>query len=521
MKALLKSWTVRVAALLFLASAALAQDRVPFRQAELDQMLAPVALYPDSLLSQMLMASTYPLEVVQAARWSRANPDLKGQSAVDAVGRMDWDPSVKSLTAFPQILAKMDENLEWTERLGEAFLAQQADVMGTVQELRRRADAAGNLRSGEQMRVVRQDEAIVIEPAAPQVVYVPHYSPVVYGPWWWSAYPPVYWAPPPAYYAVPAYGHGFFWGSGIAISTGFFFGHFDWPHRHVRVAHVHHYHGRPVHGHTHWRHDPTHRRGVPFRNADAHRRYEQSRLAESRRDSDGGERGRTETRADRFHTADARQRNLEERRSTASRNRQSVDHEERRGFPQNRLATEQAGVRADLSANRETSRPAPAAETRTSRPEARGNQPGARDNAVDFGARTVRSAPLSAGERNSPQPQAQHNESRRSATPSPARALGPAVGSTARPAPAARTRPAASPAPQRGMSPQRAAEPSRWANVRNNVNAIRAMPPQRPAPRVAVAPTPQRASAPAPRMSYQPRTDRGARSAGRNNGRRF
>ena len=181
-------------ALLLAASAAFAQDRVPFRQAELDQMLAPVALYPDSLLSQVLMASTYPLEVVQAARWSRANPGLKGQDAVRAVEHMDWDPSVKSLTAFPQILTMMDEKLEWTRRLGEAFLAQQADVMDTVQGLRRRAEAAGNLRSSEQMRVAREGEVITIHQPAPEVVYVPYYNPaVVYGPWWWPAYPPVYW----------------------------------------------------------------------------------------------------------------------------------------------------------------------------------------------------------------------------------------------------------------------------------------------------------------------------------------
>src|SRR5690606_17234676 len=121
-----------------------------------------------------------------------------------------------------------------------------------------------------------------------EVVYVPYYDVrVVYGPWWWPAYPPVYWAPPPAYYAVPAYSPAFYWGSGIVIGAGFFFGHFDWPHRHVtvtRVTHVHHAHGhahygRPRHD-EHWQHDAAHRRGVPFRNADAHRRYEQSRLAE-------------------------------------------------------------------------------------------------------------------------------------------------------------------------------------------------------------------------------------------------
>src|SRR5688572_20476157 len=142
MKTVFKSVMTRLLAVLLAASVSFgqtfAQDRVPFRQEELDQMLAPIALYPDSLLSQVLMASTYPLEVVQASRWSRANPRLKGQDAVRAVEGMDWDPSVKSLVAFPQVLTAMDQKLEWTERLGEAFLAQQSDVMDTVQNLRRR-----------------------------------------------------------------------------------------------------------------------------------------------------------------------------------------------------------------------------------------------------------------------------------------------------------------------------------------------------------------------------------------------
>src|SRR5688572_24338034 len=272
MKMLWKSWIVRVAALMLAASVAFAQDRVPFRQEELDQMLAPIALYPDSLLSQMLMASTYPLEVVQAARWSRGNRGLKGEQAVKAVEGMDWDPSVKSLVAFPEVLAQMDEKLDWTERLGEAFLAQQQDVMGTIQDLRRRADAKGNLQSNERRRVVREQEHIVIEPPAAEVVYVPYYSPaVVYGPWWWPAYPPVYWAAPPAYIA---YGPGFFWGPAIGFSAGFFFGHFDWHHRHAVVHHHHHHH---VHGgRTAWRHEPAHRRGVPFRTAAARERFEQA-----------------------------------------------------------------------------------------------------------------------------------------------------------------------------------------------------------------------------------------------------
>lgn len=269
MRTFCKAWIVRALALLLAASAASAQDRVPFRQEELDQMLAPVALYPDSLLSQMLMASTYPLEVVQAARWSRANPGLSGQDAVRAVEPMDWDPSVKSLTAFPHILSMMDENLEWTERLGEAFLVQQADVMDTIQGLRRRAEVAGNLGSDERMRVARQGEVITIGPPAPGVVFVPYYNPLgVYGPWWWPQFPPVFWAPPP-HYVVAAHRPAIAWGNGVMISAGFFFGHFDWPHRHVKVVHIHHprVNTHPIRVHAAWRHDPVHRRGVPFRHA--------------------------------------------------------------------------------------------------------------------------------------------------------------------------------------------------------------------------------------------------------------
>ena len=293
MKMLFQSWIVRGLALLFAASAAFAQDRVPFRQEELDQMLAPVALYPDSLLSQVLMASTYPLEVVQAARWSRANPGLRGQNAVNAVERMDWDPSVKSLTAFPQVLIMMDEKIEWMERLGEAFLAQQADVMDSVQGLRRRAEAAGNLHSSDQMRVAREDEVITIHQPAPEIVYVPYYNPVVvYGPWWWPAYPPVYWAPPRAYYVVPAQRPAFLWGSGIVISAGFFFGHADWHRRHVTVVHNHVIVNRTAvvnrpQTRVAWEHNPVHRRGVPFRHPEARQKVEQARIVHSdRRDAD-------------------------------------------------------------------------------------------------------------------------------------------------------------------------------------------------------------------------------------------
>ena len=251
-----------------------------FSQPELDQMLAPIALYPDPLLSQILMASTYPLEVVEAARWSRANPMLKGDDAVRAVQQSDWDPSVKSLVAFPQMLQMMDEKLAWTERLGDAFLAQESQVMDTVQNLRQKAYAAGYFKSNDQVRVEPQGQIIVVEPASPDVIYVPYYDPtVVYGSWWWSDYPPIYWAPWPDYYFVS----GFAWGLGITISTGFFFGDCDWHHHRVNVVNVNnYYYGRHDDRHASrnvnpapgiWHHDPDHRRGVPYRDVSLRQQY--------------------------------------------------------------------------------------------------------------------------------------------------------------------------------------------------------------------------------------------------------
>src|SRR5262245_36119217 len=278
MKALLRSLLAGLLAVTLTAPVAVAQEGPAFSEEELDQMLAPIALYPDSLLSQVLMASTYPLEVVQAARWSRANSQLKGDDAVKAVENMDWDPSVKSLVAFPQILHRMDERLDWTQRLGEAFLAQEPHVLDAIQGLRQRAATAGNLNSNEHMRVRRQDDAILIEPARPEAVYVPDYNPaVVYGPWAWTGYPPVYWGPFPGYYATPAFSPFFFWGPAIFVSTGFFFGHCNWHHRNVTVNKTVVVtqtrfgkpvttvtpHARPVA----WQHDPVHRKGVPYQHA--------------------------------------------------------------------------------------------------------------------------------------------------------------------------------------------------------------------------------------------------------------
>lgn len=262
-------------------TSAAADQKTAFTAAELDQMLAPIALYPDALLSQILMAATYPLEVVEAARWSRANSNLSGDQAVRAVDDRNWDPSVKSLVAFPNVIQMMDEKLDWTERLGDAFLGQQAQVMDSVQSLRRHASDAGNLKSGDQYRVEHQASTIIIESPNPQVVYVPYYDPVVvYGAWWWAGYPPVYWRPWPGYYAHVTYVNGFRWSVGITVGTGFFFGAWDWGHHYVRVVdarpfyyHRVDYHPVVVNRVVVWQHAPEHRRGVPYRQTWVRQQY--------------------------------------------------------------------------------------------------------------------------------------------------------------------------------------------------------------------------------------------------------
>jgi hypothetical protein len=199
------------------------QPASTFNVEQLDALLAPIALYPDSLLTQMLMASVYPVEIVQAARWLEdpANKDLTGDALVKALESQNWDPSVKSLVAFPQVLQMMNEQLDWTQQLGYAFAAQQADVMASIQRLRRQAQAAGTLASTPQQTVSAQGETVVIEPVNPQIVYVPSYNPtVVYGSWPYPAYPPVYWPPPPGYVAGTALAAGLAFGAGVAITAG-------------------------------------------------------------------------------------------------------------------------------------------------------------------------------------------------------------------------------------------------------------------------------------------------------------
>jgi hypothetical protein len=195
-----------------------------FNVEQLDAMLAPIALYPDELLTQTLMATTYPLQVVAASRWLEqdTNRDLRGDSLAKALERESWDPSVKSLVPFPQVIATMNDNLEWTQQLGYAVATQQAAVLDSIQRLRRQAKKAGSLKTTEQQRVVVQEDTVVIQQANPEPVYVPVYNPTeVYGEWPYPSSPPVYMPPPPAYYpAGYALGAGLAFAAGVAVVGG-------------------------------------------------------------------------------------------------------------------------------------------------------------------------------------------------------------------------------------------------------------------------------------------------------------
>ncbi len=208
---------------------------------QLDLLTAPIALYPDALLAQVLMASTYPQEVEQAAQWSQQNPNLKGDDAVKAVQSQLLDPSVQSLVAFPQALATMASKPDWMTQLGNAFVAQPGDVMDSVQRLRRSAQSAGNLKTTEQQKVVVQQApstsvtTIQIEPANPQVVYVPSYNPtVLYGTWPYPAYPPVYVPPPTGYAIATGFATGLAFGAGVAVANSLW-GNCNWNHGDMNV----------------------------------------------------------------------------------------------------------------------------------------------------------------------------------------------------------------------------------------------------------------------------------------------
>jgi hypothetical protein len=193
-------------------------------QGELDALVAPIALYPDALLAQVLIASTYPLEIVQADRWAKANKSLKGEALKNALAKKDWDASVKTLVETPTVLDMMNDQIDWTEKFGNAVLAQQADVMDAIQRLRSKANANGKLATTEQQKVTVTEQAgkqvIEIEPTSPEAVYVPYYEPaVVYGDWPYADYPPYYFEPAPGYILGGALATGIAWGAAYTIGN--------------------------------------------------------------------------------------------------------------------------------------------------------------------------------------------------------------------------------------------------------------------------------------------------------------
>ncbi|HDK2540613.1 TPA: DUF3300 domain-containing protein [Escherichia coli] len=312
-----------------------------FSTAQIDQWVAPVALYPDSLLSQVLMASTYPANVAQAVQWSHDNPLKQGDAAIQAVSDQPWDASVKSLVAFPQLMALMGENPQWVQNLGDAFLAQPQDVMDSVQRLRQLAQQSGSLKSSTEQKIITTTKKVVpvnqpanapatqsntvstsspvvaepaptvitIEPANPDVVYIPNYNPnVVYGSWANTAYPPVYLPPPAGEPFVDSFVRGFGYSMGVA-TTYALFSSIDWDdddhdHHHHDDDDYHHHDGGHRDGNDWqhngdninidvnnfnritgehltdknmaWRHNPNYRNGVPYHDQDMAKRFHQT-----------------------------------------------------------------------------------------------------------------------------------------------------------------------------------------------------------------------------------------------------
>jgi hypothetical protein len=257
---------------------------------QLDDLVAPVALYPDPLLSQVLVACTYPLEVVQAYQWQQKNPGLQGPALTQAAQQQNWDASIQALVMFGDVLKRLNDDITWTTNLGNAFLAQQQDVMDAVQRMRAKAEQAGKLSTTPQANVVNttQNGAPVVEivPVDPNVIYVPLYDPVwIWGPPVWYPYPHWWW--PPRSVIVGGAGFGF----GIGINVGFFFGpawhgwggwgwHPGWGTRTVIVNNtfVHQYNFNRVnitnvHGSASWVHDPAHRQGVPYARPDLNSQF--------------------------------------------------------------------------------------------------------------------------------------------------------------------------------------------------------------------------------------------------------
>jgi Protein of unknown function (DUF3300)/Chaperone of endosialidase len=249
---------------------------------QIEALVAPIALYPDTLLAQVLMASTYPLEIVQADRWAREHKNLTGDALEAEADKRSWDESVKSLVATPSVLEMMSTKLDWTQKLGDAVLAQEPDVMDAIQRLRSKAHANNKLTTTKEQKVAvtrEQDKQVIaIEPASPDAVYVPYYDPgVVYGAWPYPDYPPYYFAAPswiPAGIIATGIGFGAAYALGRWVSGGYWGGRVNWGGNHIEInrgAHV-----------SHWEHNALHRQGVRYNNANVRQRFGNNNLRAGR-----------------------------------------------------------------------------------------------------------------------------------------------------------------------------------------------------------------------------------------------
>ncbi len=324
----------------------------PLSQEALQQLVAPIALYPDPLLAQILMASTYPLEVVSADRWIKANSKLSGKTLEDALQQQTWDPSVKSLTAVPDVLDMMNTKLDMTEQLGDAFLAQQKDVMDAIQALRAKAKTTGNLKSNDQQYVSSNQtpapnndstsassdnqsvssEYITILPTNPEMIYVPTYDPnIVYGAWPYPAYPPYYYYP-----------SGFNAGMALSFASGIFvgsalWGHCDWAGHNVNInVNEYNRYNRTNISNNDWHHDPAHRGNVPYNNHALQQKYGKDQLqnAKARDDFRGrAEQGRQEMARDGHNALEQMdrdgQRREQQTQNQNNMNQQRQDHQDR------------------------------------------------------------------------------------------------------------------------------------------------------------------------------------------------
>jgi hypothetical protein len=283
---------------------------------ELDSLVAPIALYPDDLLSQALVASTYPLEIIQMQQWLAANKNLKGKELTDAAMKQKWDPSVQAMVMFPDMVKQLGDNIKWATDLGNAVLAQQSDVMDAVQRMRGKAKDNGNLKNSEQQKVetkvVENKQVIVIQPSNPEVVYVPSYNPtVVYGPPPYP-YPPIVYPPPPppGYYAA---GMAISFGVGMMMGAMWSGGGWGWHcgwsggnnnininrnNTFVNNSNRNFQGGNRVNGGNTWQHNPQHRGGAPYADRTTANRYGgtargdslQNRQANARQNVGGGNR---------------------------------------------------------------------------------------------------------------------------------------------------------------------------------------------------------------------------------------